>query len=82
MADRAKVGSRFWIEVVLATITGILTVVTLLSREWIEIVFHVDPDGGSGALEWAIAVVLAFVTLGFSLLARAEWRHAATTPSQ
>jgi hypothetical protein len=30
---------------------------TLLWRDWIELVFRVDPDAGSGALEWAFAAV-------------------------
>jgi hypothetical protein len=30
---------------------------TLLWRDWIELVFRVDPDAGNGALEWAFAAV-------------------------
>ena len=78
MASRADVRRRFWIEAVAAGLTAILTVVTLISREWIEFVFGVDPDHGNGALEWAIVIALATATLLFSLLARAEWRQAAT----
>ena len=40
---------RLRIQVTLAAITALLTVVTLISHEWIELVFGVDPDGGSGA---------------------------------
>jgi hypothetical protein len=66
---------RFWLETVLASVTGILCLVTLVSREWIEILFNVDPDGGDGSLEWAIVAVLFAVTLILSAMARAEWRR-------
>lgn len=82
MAGRANLRRRFWVEAALATATAILTVVTLISREWIEIVFGVEPDGGSGLVEWAIVVGLAAATLLFSLAARAEWVQAATESSQ
>jgi tetrahydromethanopterin S-methyltransferase subunit E len=68
--------ARFWVESVLATITGVLFVVTLFVRNWIEVVFGVDPDRQNGALEWAIVGTLLVVTLLFSALARAEWKRA------
>lgn len=67
---------RFWIEAVLATTTGLAAMITLVRREWIELLFGVDPDGSSGLLEWAIVATLAAATLLFGLLARAEWRYA------
>ena len=70
--------ARFWVEAALAALTGLLTVLTLVSREWIEIVFGFSPDGGDGTLEWALVVLLALATAVFALLARAEWRRAAT----
>ena len=63
---------RFWIEVVLAVVTAALLLLTLISREWIEKVFGVEPDASSGALEWGIVVALAVATVAFSLMARAE----------
>jgi hypothetical protein len=70
-----KKGLRFWFyaESILGTFTGILFMVTLLSRDWIENILHVDPDRGQGWVEWLIVVALAFVTVGLGALARAEW---------
>ncbi len=65
----------FSIEAALAGVAGLLTVLTLFTREWIEAVFNVDPDGGDGSLEWLIVVVLAVVTVVFAVLARLEWRR-------
>jgi hypothetical protein len=67
---------RFYIEAALAGLTALLTVVTLISKEWIEIVFGVDPDGGSGALEWAIVGCLALISVGLSV---AAWRESVRT---
>jgi hypothetical protein len=71
----ANVRTRFWIEAGLAVISLLLLVVTLISREWIEIVFGVDPDHGSGSLEWLIVAIAALVTAFFSVIARMEWRR-------
>jgi hypothetical protein len=67
--------ARFWIEAGLALVTAVLFVVTLVSPEWIEILFGVDPDGGSGALEWGIVVFLLMATVLFGALARVEWKR-------
>ena len=67
---------RFWAESVLAIATGILAVVTAVVPDWIEVVFRVDPDAGSGSAEWAAVAVLAVVSLCLALIARRE--HART----
>jgi hypothetical protein len=51
-------------------------VVTLFSRDWIENLFHVDPDHGQGWVEWLIVIALALVTIGLGTLAHTEWRRA------
>lgn len=66
---------RFWIEATLAAATTILFLVTLISKEWIEAVFGVDPDGGDGSLEWAIVAALLVACVALNGLARAEWRR-------
>lgn len=68
---------RFWIEAGLATASAILFLATLVAPAWIEAVFRVDPDGGSGALEWLIAAAFAAATVALTLGARHELRRLA-----
>jgi len=53
--------TRFWIEAVVAGIGALLFVLTLITREWIEILTGLDPDGGSGAVEFGLAIGLLAV---------------------
>lgn len=66
---------RLWVESMGAAATGLATIATIIAPDWIEEVFKVEPDSGSGALELAIVVALAAVTLALSLTAGWEWRH-------
>jgi undecaprenyl pyrophosphate phosphatase UppP len=68
--------NRFWVESILASITGAIAVVTLFWRQWIEVVFGVDPDRGNGSAEWLVVIILMIVTIGLALSARIEWRRA------
>ena len=74
---RRRLPARFWAEVVSAVVCAVALVATLIDREWIEAVFGVEPDGGSGALEWGLVVALACITVGLSLAGRRTWRRAA-----
>jgi len=71
--------TRFWVESSLALLSGLLCLLTLIRKDWIEAVFGVEPDGGSGAAEWAIVAVLAAMTIAFGALARVTRRRATTT---
>jgi hypothetical protein len=67
--------TRLYLEIASATLFSMLFLLTLVTREWIEEVFGVDPDGGSGALEWLIVAALLLVTVGFGIAARRDWRR-------
>lgn len=59
----------------LAVLTAVLCAVTLISHDWIEAVFGVDPDHGNGWLEWLIVALLALTAVGCGALARADRRR-------
>ena len=71
-----QVPRRFWLELGLAGFSALVLVVTLITREWIELIFRVDPDGGNGSLEWLVVVAALVATVTFSVLARLEWQRA------
>lgn len=73
---RKTLSWRFWLETGLAIVTGILFVITLVQRDWIEVAFGVDPDNGNGTLEWLIVGALLVVTIALFALASYEWRKA------
>jgi hypothetical protein len=69
------------IESGVAILAAALFVLTLISREWIEFLTGWDPDGGSGALERGVVVVLAAIAVGLSLRARADWQKVKALPA-
>lgn len=73
---KERVTVSFWIEVAASIASGVLGVLTLVLPQWIEVIFGVDPDRGSGAMEWLIVAVLFAVAVGCSARARVEWRRA------
>jgi len=69
---------RLRIEVVLAVISATLCVLTLVFPEWIEELTGLEPDAGSGALEWIIAGVFLIAAVVSGVLARLDYRRLAT----
>jgi hypothetical protein len=59
---------------ILGLCAGILGAITLVWADWIETVFGVDPDGGSGSIEVLIVIGCFAVSL---VLLRLGWvqRH-------
>ena len=68
--------AAFWVEAVLSACGGVLAILTLVRREWIETLFRIDPDQGSGSLEWIVVVALLVIAVGAGARAGREWRQA------
>ena len=77
----AQMGWRFWIEVALGATSAFLFAITVIWHDWLELVFGIDPDHGSGAVEWALVGLSATIAIASSVLARAEWRRARSEPA-
>lgn len=67
--------ARFYLETALALIGAALTVLTLTTPAWIEVVLPLDPDGGDGSVEWGLTASLLVATVLCAVLARHEVRR-------
>jgi hypothetical protein len=72
-----RLRGRFWIELGLSVLSLVLTIGTIVVHDWIEVLFHVEPDEGGGSVEALVTVVAVAITVGFALAARTEWRRTA-----
>ena len=75
---KRRVAPSFWIELAASVVCGVFGVLTLASQEWIEVLFGVDPDRGSGALEWLIVALLLALSIAMYTIARWERRALVT----
>jgi hypothetical protein len=72
---RSPLSLRFYVESAVGLAGLVLFAVTLVWNDWIEMVFHVDPDAGNGSAELLVCVVLLAIAGVSALLARTEWRR-------
>jgi hypothetical protein len=64
---------RFWVEAAGSSVSAVLLAVTVTWPSWIELAFGVDPDRGSGVVEWFVVIISLTVSVCASMLARREW---------
>jgi hypothetical protein len=62
-------------DATLAIVAAALAVITAINAEWIEWLTGLDPDGGSGTLEWAIVGVFALGAVVAGAQARRDLRR-------
>lgn len=78
---RKQLPHRFWIQLALGLVSMALLLLTVVWSNWIELVFQVDPDNGSGAAEWLIVVASCAASIVFFALASYDWRKVAALPA-
>jgi hypothetical protein len=71
-----RVGIWFWVKITAGSVTAALFLITLIARDWIEMLFGWDPDQHSGSVEWLIVGGLLLVTMILFTAAGVEWRRA------
>ncbi len=67
---RRHLPRRFWLETTTAIVGMLLFALTLVTREWFELLTGIDPDGGNGSLELLIAGSLLAIAATSAFLAR------------
>ena len=68
---------RFGLAMCAAGASAALAIATIAVPQWIELVFHIDPDGGSGSTEWLFVGLSFALAVVFSLIADAARRPVA-----
>ena len=68
---RLKIRAR--LEFAVAVVAGILGILSIFWRDWIEALTGWDPDQHSGAAEWFIVVALLTVSVLVGLAGRRDW---------
>jgi hypothetical protein len=73
-----KVRLRFWFQFALASMCGLLALLTFFWRDWIEALTGFNPDRHNGSLEWAIIAGCFLLCSAVGGAARTEWRKPRT----
>lgn len=76
---RRHLPARFWIEMIAAVVGSALFLLTLVSQEWIEELTGFSPDGGNGAFEVALPLVLLAIAASSSVAAIRVYRRTPLT---
>jgi hypothetical protein len=71
--EKGTMRTRFWVETAFAAATGVLFLLTLCWRAWLEW-FGVDLDNHSGMAEWLIVAGLVALFVAFGVSGRLELR--------
>jgi hypothetical protein len=65
--------ARIGVETAIALAAGVLGVLTIFWRDWIEALTGWDPDHHNGSVEWLIVAALLAVSAVLGVAARRHW---------
>ena len=72
---RGRLKMRLTVEALLGLVSLGLAILTAINNEWIEELTGLEPDAGSGALEWAIVIAFALAAIALGALAVRDGRR-------
>ena len=70
-----RIRIRFLAQIALTIAAGVSLLLTLVRRDWIEVMLRVSPDEHDGSLEFVVSGLLLTATVALAASARAEWRR-------
>ena len=73
---------RVRVEMAIALSAGVLGILTIFWRDWIEVLTGWDPDQHNGSVEWILVVGLLAVAATVGFAARRHWRLLTAGPRQ
>ena len=76
------VGARALTEAIVPAAISLLAIFTAFRHDWIEMFFGIDPDAGTGSLEWAFVLVPAAIAVTSAAVAYRKWNRARVTYSR
>lgn len=66
---------RIKAEAALSTACALLAILSWFVPDWIERLFAVSPDAGSGETEWGVVLIFAAAAFMAAWAARREWQR-------
>jgi hypothetical protein len=67
--DEIRLIRRFRLQVACGAACAVLTIAAAVLPMWIEGLTGLGPDGGSGAVEWLLALAVGTLSIAFGVLA-------------
>ena len=65
---------RVWLDLAVTVVAGLLGILTIFWRDWIEALTGWDPDHHTGSTEWAIVAALLIAAIAMGFVTHYHWK--------